>query len=277
MISSPQPNKATPDSDSKGHNDGMETITEPFPPQLISTQQTEKDFNQLSLEQDAEKRLRDGQKQTDEQGGLRRWWQQLSLRSKATALAIAIGILPVLTLGTINYLLSSKDIREKATDSQQELAASFGDQIGGFMFDRYGNIQVLTSLPFLNNPKGTAGLTLQQKQEALNRISKAYGYYDSIAVIDLSGNVILETGQSTIPNYNQIDYFQEARKTKRPVITPPRKSKASGKYSIFIAAPIFDANTGAMISVVRTRLPASVLNEFMQSKGKKHAIRRCKP
>ncbi len=268
MISSPQPNKATPDSDSKGHNDGTATITEPFPPQLISTQKTEKDFNKLPLEQDAEKQVRDGEKQTDDQGGLRRWWQKLSLRSKATALAIAIGILPVLTLGTINYLLSSKDIREKATDSQQELAAYFGDQIGRFMFERYGNIQVLTSLPFLNNPKGTAGLSLQQKQQALDRILKASGYYDSIAVIDLSGNVIIETGQSTIPNYNQIDYFQEAIKTKRPVITHPRKSKASGKYSIFIAAPIFDANTGAMISVVRTRIPVKVLNEFMQSKAK---------
>ncbi len=269
MISSPQPNKATPDSDSKGHNDGTAIITEPFPPQLISNQKTEKDFNKLPLEQDAEKQVRDGEKQTD-QGGLRRWWQQLSLRSKATALAIAIGLLPVLTLGTINYLLSSKDIREKATDSQQELTASFGDQIGRFMFERYANIQVLTSLPFLNNPKATAGLSLQQKQQALDRILKASGYYDSIAVIDLSGNVILETGQQSVAKveYRKIDYFQEAVRTKRPVISHPRKSTTSGKYSVFLAAPIFDANTGAMISVVRTRLPASILNEFMQSKAK---------
>ena len=263
MISSPQPNKATPDSDSKGHKDGTTTITEPFPPQLSTQEKPEQNLKKPHPLETGN--LIPEQKQINQKGD-RHWWQRLSLRTKATALALALGVLPVLTIGTTSYLLAGKDIRNEAFQSQEGLAIALGDEIGRFMLERYGDIQVLANLPTLNNPKGTVGVTPQQKQNALDNIIKAYGVYDSIAVADLSGNVVLETGESVAKvDYRTIDYFQEAVRTKRPVISRVRKSTTSGKYSVFVAAPVFDVNTGKMIGVVRTRIPATVLDEILRA------------
>jgi len=189
----------------------------------------------------------------------------LSLRNKATAVAIALSILPVLAVGTVNYMLSSQETREDAIKAQESLADALGDQIGRFMFERYGDIQVLANLPIVRNPKVRAVTTLQEKQAVLNRFAEIYGVYDSIAVADLAGNTIVQTSGEPVTGLGTRDYFKEVMKTKRPVITPPRKSALTGEYSIFTAAPIIDAVTGKMIGMVRTRIPVKTLERILQT------------
>lgn len=65
-------------------------------PRLISTQQEiEPGFEELQTrELDS-----DGVGETWLRGGIRRQWQKLSLKTKATAMALAIGTLPVLGVG----------------------------------------------------------------------------------------------------------------------------------------------------------------------------------
>jgi len=46
--------------------------------------------------------------------------------------------------------------------------------------------------------------------------------------------IILQSAGKVISNYSQIDYFQEVIRTNRPVIAPPRKSSATGEYSIVL-------------------------------------------
>lgn len=192
-------------------------------------------------------------------------WERTSLRTKATLAAIALGVLPLLAIGAVESVSSSRNIRQNATDAQESTAISLGNQVGDFMFQRYGDVQVLANLPILANPKVRAVTTSQEKQKVLDRFAKLYGVYDSIAVADLAGNTIVQDSREPISGLGERDYFKEVIKTKRPVITPPRKSALNGKYSIFTAAPIVDTATGNVIGIVRTRIPVENLDKILQA------------
>lgn len=257
MISSPQPNKATPDSDSKGHKDGTTTITEPFP--LSTQERPEQNFQKSHL-------LDTGdlpeQKQTH-QNGDRRWWQRLSLRSKATVLAIALGTIPVLALGTINYFSASRDIRENVIGLQKSVALSLGDELGRFMFERYADVQTLAGLRAFSDPSVSAITSRQEKETQLNRFVQVYKLYDNIAVFNLNGDVIAQSKGEASRNVLNENYFQTVLKTNSAFISQPTVSKATGLSSIYITAPIKNSDTNETIAVMRTRMPVNYLNKLL--------------
>lgn len=185
---------------------------------------------------------------------------ELPLRTKAIAFAIALGTIPVLLIGVTNYISTVQQSRQAATDAQENLTADIGDKLGRFMFERYGDIQVLANLSILANPEKTASITPQQKQAVLNNYMKIYGVYDSIAVADLSGKTILQTTGEAINALGAQDYFQQVMQTKQPVVTQPQKSQIDGKYYVFLAAPVVNVNTNRVTGVVRTRIPVNNLD-----------------
>ncbi len=195
-------------------------------------------------------------------------WQRLSLRTKATAMAITLSTLPIIALGTTAYYLTNKNITENTTQQQQARVISLASQLDRFLFEGFREIQTISRLSILNNPIVRAVTSVREKQAVLEQYIKDNKGYDSIIVTDLSGNVILQTAGQVIKSYNDIDYFQKVIKTNRPVITPPRKSSATGEYSIFFAAPVVDTVTGKTIGMVRSRTPVKYVNEILQTEAK---------
>ena len=51
------------------------------------------------------------------------WWERLSLTTKATALAIALGILPVLAIGGTSYLITKQALKPELVKNQQQAQA----------------------------------------------------------------------------------------------------------------------------------------------------------
>ncbi|HAJ60687.1 MAG TPA: methyl-accepting chemotaxis protein, partial [Cyanobacteria bacterium UBA8543] len=50
------------------------------------------------------------------------WWGQLSLKTKATALAIALGVVPVVGIGGTSYLVTQSAIKQEIVKGQQAKA-----------------------------------------------------------------------------------------------------------------------------------------------------------
>ena len=181
--------------------------------------------------------------------------KKISLRTKAIIFAIALGTLPVLAIGTINYLSSYQGIREDTIAAQESLAIVFGDKIGHFMFERYGDIQVLRTLPIFTDARLSKITSPQEKEAQLKHFVEAYGIYDSIGLFDLNGNVIAKAGgevgknsQGQITNnIKDREHFQAVLRTDDTVISQPSVSKTTGITSIFLAAPVKDTATGKTI------------------------------
>jgi methyl-accepting chemotaxis protein PixJ len=192
--------------------------------------------------------------------------RSLSLRTKATALAIAIGTLPVIMIGAVAYTSASRTITEQVLTDQKNQSFELADKVNRFMFERFGDIQILSELSVLANPKVRAITTLPEKQEILDKFVQAYGAYDSIAVYGVDGNLIVASSkEESPPNVNFRDYFQAALKTGQPFISQPQVSKVTKKFSVFLAAPIKDTVTGQTIAIVRSRMPATALDNLVKN------------
>ncbi len=262
MISSPEPNKATPNSDSPNRT---ATLGDELPPQSPQ-QAAEVDFRKLNL-QNAENLVTDRQEQTEHQKVPLRLSRGLSLRAKATALAIALGTLPVLGIGATAYYFANREIVKQIKQDKQSRATEIADKANRFIFERYGDIQIMANLPIFTNSNLLKVTTTEEKQATLERFRSAYEVYDSIAVIDLNGNVIAQSQGTPLPNLRDRTYFQQVLKTDKPLISNPEISKSSGDLVLHFAAPVKDAITGKTIAVVRSRMPVKYINEVIKGFG----------
>lgn len=193
-------------------------------------------------------------------------WSNLSLRFKGTLLAMALGIVPVLGIGTAAYYFTGNTIAQQSKQTQANAAAEFNSKVNAFLFERYGDIQVMSQLTFLTDPDIGKALSLEEKTAILNKYQETYGVYDSIAFIDLQGNVTLQSDseEGAKGNHANRDYVREALATQKPVIGSPSISKSSGKASIYFATPVREITTGQIIGVIRARLPVSNFNELLK-------------
>jgi twitching motility protein PilJ len=196
-------------------------------------------------------------------------WRSLSLRSKSTILAIMIGSFPVLLVGIAGYLVADNTVTTKVRTSHTQASSSTADKISRFMFERYGDAQVLANLPIFTDPKVRKIYSTAERSDILTKYAENYGVYDSIAVFDLQGNTLVQMRDGKpISNYSDRPYFQEAIKTGKAVLNPPAVSKSSGKVSIEIAAPIRDTETNQIIGALRTRIPVKVIEDLVSAADK---------
>jgi twitching motility protein PilJ/methyl-accepting chemotaxis protein PixJ len=184
-----------------------------------------------------------------------------SLRVKTTLAAIAIGTLPVMLIGSVAYFAADAQLRHQTYQNEQTNADDMKDKIFLFLKERAGDVDVLSNIPTLNNSKVRETLSRAEKEEALNQFARTYGIYDSIAVLDLKGNVIAQSQSEVLPNHFDRDYFQQVLKTDRLVITEPRRSETSEGVHLYLAAPVKDQDTNKTIAIVRTRIPIKVIQD----------------
>ncbi|MEH2097026.1 methyl-accepting chemotaxis protein [Nostoc sp.] len=190
---------------------------------------------------------------------------KLGLAKKATILAIAIGTIPVLGIGAIAFTFANKSITKQITQSQQAEATGLSDKVNRFMLGRYSDIQVISSLLFLTSPQASVNITTQQKQAVLDRVVEAYKAYDSVAVFDRQGNLIVQSTGEPLDNQKDLTYFQDALQKDTPVISKPEAAKNTGVVNIYIAAPVKETRTGQTIGVVRARMPVKSLEEVIKN------------
>jgi Methyl-accepting chemotaxis protein (MCP) signalling domain/Cache domain len=195
----------------------------------------------------------------------------LSFRTKTILVAIALGVTPVAAIGALNYVQISNANQQKTIESQRARAAAIADKLNRFVFERNGDVSVLASLPVFTNPKVAAITSAAEKSALLDKFVNIYEVYDSIAAFDLQGNLIAQSKGESLTKINHFNrqYFQDAIKTGKTVISSPEVSKYTGKVSLFFAAPLKDP-TGKTIGVVRTRTPVERLAKPLGDFQTKH-------
>ncbi len=196
----------------------------------------------------------------------------LSFKTKATLIAIALGVTPIAAIGTLNYFQISNSSQQKTIESQRTRAEAIADKLNRFVFERNGDVSVLASLPVFTNPKIAAITSAEDRGKLLDKFVSIYEVYDSIAAFDLKGNLIAQSKGEPLTKINHFNrqYFQDALKAGKAVISSPEPSKYTGKISLFFAAPIRDSVTGQMIGVVRTRTPVDRLAKPLADYQTKH-------
>jgi methyl-accepting chemotaxis protein len=204
----------------------------------------------------------------------------LSFKTKATLLAIALGIIPIVTIGSIDYFQISNANQRQAVKNQKARAEIIADKLNRFVFERNGDVSVIASLPIFTAAKVAKISSIGDKNNLLDRFVETYQVYDSIAVFDIQGNLVAQSKGDSLTkiNHSKRQYFQDALKAGKAVISSPEPSKYTGKISVFFAAPIRDSVTNNIIGVVRTRTPvdrlSTVLKDFATKEENYHILDR---
>ncbi|MBE9051951.1 HAMP domain-containing protein [Nostocales cyanobacterium LEGE 11386] len=188
------------------------------------------------------------------QNQLMGYFHRLSLETKATIFAIAIGSLPTLGIGAIAYSIAHQSMTKQISQSHAAAATNLTDKLNRLMLGRYEDIQTLANLSLVNE-----NTTTQRKQVALDGIVEADKAYNSLAIFDIKGNLIVQSPRETLDNSQDRNYFQQILQTDVPVISQPDKSV------INIAAPVKDAITGKKIAVVQASIPVTSLAEVINN------------
>jgi hypothetical protein len=121
------------------------------------------------------------------------WWNRQKLGTKATLLAIALGTLPVFATGTLAFLATSPAIKKQAIDLQESNVSKASQFVNRYMFERYGDIQIISNLPIFANRKVSSITTQAEKKAILEKYIRIYGVYDSIALLDLNGDSLVHS------------------------------------------------------------------------------------
>ncbi|MCU0571147.1 MAG: hypothetical protein MUF49_31855 [Oculatellaceae cyanobacterium Prado106] len=170
--------------------------------------------------------------------GLFPWFNRNSLRTKATAITITLGTVPIILVGSAAYVAMDRSFTQQVEAEQANTSIQMADKLNRFIFERYGDIQVLANLPFLRNAKVRNAMTVPEQQQILDQYAQTYRVYDSIAVFDLQGNLLLQTKGDRLTNPRDRNFFQAVLKGDRPLISTPQFSEESGSLSLYFAAPV---------------------------------------
>jgi methyl-accepting chemotaxis protein PixJ len=185
---------------------------------------------------------------------------------KAMLMAISVGILPVAVLGGLGFLATSQLTAQAIAEQQKTQAESTSNLLKQFLNERHQDLQGLANLPILRpsnpvspNPRLPVTNSLIVDQPLLEAAKQSYGVYDSLAVLDLQGNPIVQTGGTIWEPQTESAYFKAALTSKYPVMGA---TDVAGGF-IPWAAPMHDAKTGRLMAVMVVRLSIATLAKHL--------------
>ena len=132
------------------------------------------------------------------------------LQYKVTALAIALGTLPVLLTGSVAYLFASRSIDQQIIQEKLQRTEIIGEKLDQFLVSRLREVESLAVNPILTEKALRDNSSADQQQLLLAGFANTLQYFDSIILFDLDGNPIVQstTGKPFVGNYDDRQYFQ---------------------------------------------------------------------
>jgi len=148
-------------------------------------------------------------------------------------------IVGILFLNSTQTAINSSKERELATLSEET-----SNKIERFLFERYGDIQVISESPILKS----SDISKDLKLKYLENVRKAYETYDFIIVTDANGNIDLASGN--IENDSSYKQFFSYVKSGEIFVSDFIYNEKSKSYVMYFISPIMDDNNNLIGTVV---------------------------
>jgi len=190
------------------------------------------------------------------------WWQSKNLRFKTSSIAIALGLTPIIVVGSIIGITTSQSFRAEIESVQEEEAQIISKDVNLIISDRFAQVQGMAQvIPELSSYQQKDKARLQKQ---LNEFKRLYRYFDTIAVFDAEVNPLAESNGLFMPNHSQRTYIQRAKQAKGTVVvSEPIISEWDGNYGIYFASALLDLNTNEITGYLRARIPVKELQKLI--------------
>ncbi|AFZ03795.1 methyl-accepting chemotaxis protein [Calothrix sp. PCC 6303] len=187
-----------------------------------------------------------------------------SLRTKVICFAATVGTLPVFSIAALSYYLGNESISKQVTSAKEASALNLVENINDFITTRYTGIQEVAASDFLVNPKIRNNLNVKDIQRQLNPYKTILVPSGNITVLDLNGDVFVETAEQKTVNQKEQAYFQTVLKTNQPIISQVKVVDGAEKSQFYLAAPV-KGKDGELLYIVQTTINLPDLEKKLSS------------
>lgn len=186
----------------------------------------------------------------------------LTLKNQATLLAVAIGVIPVLTIGLISFGLLNRSLTQKIAQEQTEKNEIAANNFSTFLEHRINEMNAISKSRLFTDAKFRDASTLAEKTAILDSLKDELKFYNSIVFFDIKGDPIFQakSDKPNTKNYFGKKYFQQAVNTGKMTINGPGISSSSGQLRVEFASPVKDNVTGKIIGILRFKIPGNYIN-----------------
>ncbi|ELR98791.1 methyl-accepting chemotaxis protein [Gloeocapsa sp. PCC 73106] len=231
-------------------------MTQLSPKQPVPNPRDQDGLEELIIATDINQVHENPKKQT----GLPKWWQELSINNKARLAAVALSVIPVLSIGGIAYHLAQQQARREIITTQKTAVNNLNNKLQLFVSDRVKDVVALSQLDIFSDPTLRANTTNAEKNATLDLYRKTYPYYRNLIFIDNQGKTLAFSGEEL--DENERSFFQQVLGRPTPLISQPQQNKISKTYNFFVSAPVKDQNSGQIIGVISASIPTKVFNQL---------------
>ena len=180
---------------------------------------------------------------------------QRRIRSYAFHAFVLVGTLPVLVLAAVDGQLSATRQEASAGARLQEAATALREHIDEYLGNHLHAVEALTAAV------GAAGSTSADRQRLLDRYHEIYPGFITLFVADRGGVVHEIYPRRESPSITDREYFADAVRLQRPVISDVILGRLSFVPIVTIAVPLIDS--GRVSGVVGGSLDLSKFQRFV--------------
>lgn len=168
----------------------------------------------------------------------------MNVKTIQTRLLVILLPLVLVALGLlsgVSYYLSQQSLTESIDQSAMGVGTDYANRVTAEMKLMMSQLEDLAANPYIRSGTDKPAIiaTLTETQKRLGSFDVlAFALPDGTAVNSLAAAV----------NYSDRDYLKKVLATKKPVISDPLVSKATGKLAVILAVPV--TNSGQLTGVV---------------------------
>ena len=191
----------------------------------------------------------------------------LSLQTRLVLFVLLVALVPLITIAVRDILQTQQALTNGAEFSLKSGAVQTANSLDNFIQNTLDTVGIESQLAeFVNyltmSPAARTGFDTRDRAKSLvTNLSKKDPHILSYGLVDIQGNMILDSSTDAQFNESKDPYFSQAEVSNLPIITPVTYSDDK-KTSLTFANRVLDSN-GAYIGILRVKYDASVLQDVI--------------
>ncbi|MDR3591920.1 MAG: methyl-accepting chemotaxis protein [Negativicutes bacterium] len=179
-----------------------------------------------------------------------------SIRVRLLVVIIALIVVSLGVLAGLSHYFAKRTLTASVNETAMAIGSDYANQVQGFANEMVTIMQDIASIPQVRHPADKNEL-IATMDEAVKRTGK----FDVLSVIALDGSAQRSDGVAT--NLGDRDYFKKVVSTKKPYISDPLVSRATGKLAVQVVVPIFD--NGVLVGVLNASVSLDHLQDIVKN------------
>ncbi|WP_426452039.1 methyl-accepting chemotaxis protein [Paenibacillus sp. S-38] len=187
----------------------------------------------------------------------------MRLKNKLALLLLTICAVPLILSSVMSIQSTFKNEKAHAIEKNVALSREVDLEITSLIKKNMGTLKLLAQDPVIRSMN-----TIEIKNVLEEALQVSPEFKGGIVLTNTNGMQIVRSGDGSLNNIADRQFYQDAVNGKAEVISEILVSKQSGLLITVLAAPVYDHPGGKIIGVIQGSMDVTKLIEFVQQRSK---------